>query len=140
MGLFTKSEYKELLLPFKYVESDEDFEAGIISLEAFGNVFGEEKYCFASYDLSKHIMYDNGDYEQMIQLLKNTEGKSVNVIFKFKNGKYKNFKFDLDSLAQVCNDERFKSMDMLGWGLNDKSFAELESEYSYRRGDKNADC
>ena len=41
MGLFTKPKYKELMLPFQYVENDEDFEAGIISLEAYGNVLGE---------------------------------------------------------------------------------------------------
>ena len=82
-------------------------------------------------------MYDNGDYEQMIQLLKNSEGKSVRVIFKFKKHKLKYLEIDLDSLAQACNDERFKSMELLSWGLFDKSFEELETDYNYRTGDKN---
>lgn len=135
MGLFAQPEYKELMLPFSYVESDEDFQAGIISVEAYGDVFGENKYCYSSYELKKGIMYDNGDYEQLIEMLRNPAEKSVRVIFKFKKGKLKSFRIDTDSLAEAYNDERFKLMELLGWGLNDKSSEEMEAEYKNRRGD-----
>lgn len=136
MGLFTKPEYRELMLPFEYVESDVDSEAGIISIEAYGNVFGENKYCYACYNFTKGIMYDNGDYEQIIEMLRNCAGKTVKVIFKFKKDKLKSFKIDLNSLCEAYNDERFMFMELNGWGLNDKSFEELEADYKKRRDDE----
>ena len=127
--LFSKTEYKELFLPFIYDYNPDDIENGIISIEAYGNVFGEEKYCYANYDLSKKEMYDNGEYEQIIRLLKNSPDKNIKITFKIKREKIKNFKIDLDSLAAVYNDERLKLLELLGWGLNDKSFKELENRY-----------
>ena len=122
---FGKSEYKEMRLPFIYVDDPADFEAGGISIEAYGNVFGEMKYCFASYELRKHQMYENGDYEQMIELLKDSVDKTVKVTIIMRKDIPKDFKIDVNSLAETYNDERFKSLDLLGWGFNNKSYREI---------------
>lgn len=47
------------------------------------------------------------------------------IIFKTKKGKIKAFKIDLDSLAQAYNDDRFKALKLLGWGVNDSSFRDM---------------
>ena len=81
--LFSKTEYKEIFLPFKY----EREEPKISELQG-------GKYSY----------------------------KTIKVILKIKKGKLKDFKIDLGSLAEVCNNEKFKSLELIGWGLNDKSF------------------
>lgn len=124
--LFSKAEYEEIMLPFRYVQDpDTPEEAGIIDIEAYGNIFGEEKYCFASYSLKDLKMYENGDYEKMVELLKNSSGRSVKVIIKLKNGIPKDFKIDIDSLADAYYDDRFKALELGGWGFNDKSAADI---------------
>lgn len=122
---FTRPEYEEIRLPFIFVDDPTDLEAGAISIEAYGTVFGEKKYCFATYELKNPKMYDSGDYEQMIDLLKNSVGKTVKVTIKIKKSIPKDFKIDVDSLAEAYNDERFKLLDLLGSGFNDKSFKTL---------------
>lgn len=121
---FTKPTYEEIKLPFRYIDVPSDLEAGLINIEAYGNVFGENKYCFASYDLKSSQMYKNGDYEQMIELLKTPTDKTVNVIIKLKKGVPKNFKIDVNSLAEVYCDERFKSLSLVCWDFDDKSYNE----------------
>ena len=125
---FEKTEYKEIMLPFIFANDPADLEAGGISIEAYGNVFGEMKYCLASYELKKPQMYDNGDYEQMIDLLKNSFGKTVKVIVKMRGETPKDFKIDVNNLAEAYNDERFRALSLLSWGFNDKSFRELSSK------------
>lgn len=129
MLFFTKAEYRELTLPFIFYDDPEDLEFGGISVEAYGNVFGEKKFCYATYMLKNKKMYDNGEYEELRNILTHAEGRNVRIVFKLKKGKLKDFKIDLDSLAKCCNDERIKSFELLGWGLNDKSIKELNAEY-----------
>ena len=126
--LFSKPEYKEIMLPFRYINDPEDLEAGIISIEAYGHVFREQKYCYASYNLDNPNMYENGDYEEMIKLLKVSDGKMVKVIIKVKKGMPKDFKIDVNSLVEEYNDERFKALELGGWGFFDKSFEEKRYE------------
>ena len=123
--LFSKPEYKEIELPFIFVDDPADSEAGGISIEAYGHIFGQKKYCLASYELKNSKMYENGDYEQMICLLKNSADKTVKITIKIQKGIPKDFKIDVNSLAQAYNDERFNSLSLLSWGFNDKSFNEL---------------
>lgn len=125
---FTKPTYEEINLPFRLIDVPDDLEAGLINIEAYGNVFGKNKYCYAFYELKSAKMYDNGDFEQMIELLKNSIGKTVKVIIKLKKGVPKDFKIDINSLAEVYCDERFKSLSLLGWGFNDQSYKELSSK------------
>jgi len=129
--LFSKTEYKEIFLPFKYereepkiselqggkysYEKDEIYR-GSIGIEAYGNIFGENKYCYSLYSADEKII------DEIVNSLKNNPDKTIKVILKIKKGKLKDFKIDLGSLAEVCNNEKFKSLELIGWGLNDKSF------------------
>ena len=123
--LFAKPDYEEINLPFIFVDDPTDSEAGGISIEAYGQIHREKKYCFASYELKNPKMYDNGDYAQLINLLKNSAGKTVKITLKIKKGIPKDFKIDVNSLAEAYGDERFNSLSLLTWGFNDKSFKEL---------------
>ena len=107
---FTKPTFEEIRLPFRFIEIPDDLECGIINIEAYGNIFGKKKYCYAYYELKYSKMYHNGEFEQMVKLLKNSANK-----------------LDINSLVEVYNDERFKSLSLLGWGFNDKSYEELSA-------------
>lgn len=129
--LFSKTEYKEIFLPFKYEREEpkiselqggkysyakDEIYRGSIGIEAYGNIFGENKYCYSLYSADEKII------DEMVNSLKNNPDKTIKVILKIKKGKLKDFKIDLGSLAEVCNNEKFKSLELIGWGLNDKSF------------------
>ena len=120
---FTKPTYEEIRLPFRFVDVPADLELGLINIEAYGNIFGKNKYCYAWYELKNKKMYGNGDFEQMIDLLKHSTDKIVKVTIKLKKGVPKDFNIDVNSLAEAYNDGRFKSLSLLGWGFNDKSHA-----------------
>lgn len=127
MKIIKIREDKELALPFIldiYTMSEEDREAGIISIEVYGNILGEMKYCYTGFVLTDQTLYDNGGYEEMIELLKDSEGKQIRVRFKYKNNKLKDFEILLDTLAEIYKDERFLKMERVGWGINEKSCRE----------------
>lgn len=129
--LFSKTEYKEIFLPFKYEREEpkiselqggkysyakNEIYRGSIGIETYGNIFGENKYCYSLYSADEKII------DEIVNSLKNNPDKTIKVILKIKKGKLKDFKIDLGSLAEVCNNEKFKSLELIGWGLNDKSF------------------
>lgn len=129
--LFSKTEYKEIFLPFKYEREEpkiselqggkysyakDEIYRGSIGIEAYGNIFGENKYCYSLYSADEKII------DEIVNSLKNNPDKTIKVILKIKKGKLKDFKINLGSLAEVCNNEKFKSLELIGWGLNDKSF------------------
>lgn len=129
--LFSKTEYKEIFLPFKYEREEpkiselqggkysyakDEIYRGSIGIEAYGNIFGENKYCYSLYSADEKII------DEIVNSLKNNPDKTIKVILKMKKGKLKDFKIDLGSLAEACNNEKFKSLELIGWGLNDKSF------------------
>lgn len=129
--LFSKTEYKEIFLPFKYEREEpkiselqggkysyakDEIYRGSIGIEAYGNIFGENKYCYSLYSADEKII------DEIVNSLQNNSNKNIKVILKIKKGKLKDFKIDLGSLAEVCNNEKFKSLELIGWGLNDKSF------------------
>ncbi len=123
--LFTKPTYEELMLPFRYIEISDDLKLRQINIEAYGNVFGKNKYCYAWYELKTR---NSNDFNDVIELLKNSAGKKVKVVIKLKKGIAKDFKLDIDSLSEAYNDERFKLLSLLGWGFNDKSYEELTAK------------
>ena len=125
---FTKPEYVEIRLPFRFIEVPADSECGIINIEAYGSVCGKNKYCYSFYELKDSKMYRNGDFEHMVEMLKNSADKTVKVIIKVKKGLPKDFKLDINSLAEVYNDDRFKSLSLLGWGFNDNSCKNLSTK------------
>ena len=119
---FSKAEYEERYLPFVYDDNPEDYngDVDIISIEAYGSVTGETKYCYASYVVKN-------DFNELRNLIKDTYLKTIKVTFKIKKNKVKNFKIDLQSLANAYSDQRFADMELLCWGLNDRSFKELNA-------------
>lgn len=117
---FTKSEYKEIELPFLFISDPEEIDAGIISIEAYGNILGENQYCYASYEVNMKF------FDELSALLSDTFDKTIKVVFKIKKGKAKKFKINLDSLAEAYNDERFKKLGLLSWCLSDVSFKYLK--------------
>ncbi len=121
---FTKPTYEEIRLPFRFDKNPEDKDVGLISIEAYGMIGGQTKYCYASYTLKDVRMYGNGDYEQMMDRLKEAGDKTVKVLLKLKNGMPKDFKIEAESLAEACGDERFRALELVGYGFNDKSFRE----------------
>ena len=125
---FTKPTNEEIFLPFTFIDVPEDSESGLINIEAYGNIYGRVKYCYACYELKDSKMYRNGDFESLVEKLKNSAEKTVKVILKVKKGVPKDFKIDIESLAEAYNDERFKMLSLLGWGLNDKSYKELSKK------------
>lgn len=121
MGLLNKHSYTaELMLPYRYIQPEEDIEAGAISIIAYGSVLGVPKTCYATYIMKKAVMYINGDYEELIDLLKDHEGREVKVLFKIKNEKAKDFKIDLSSFASLYHDDRFINLELVCWGLSDQ--------------------
>ncbi len=129
MSIFSKPTYKEVSLPFIHdcyaEEYAEYLEAGCIDIEAYGIIDGERKYLYASHFLKNPHMYDNGDYEQMIELLKDTGGKRITVRLKYKKDRLVGFKILPESLAEALGDERFLQLDEpAGWNISDTSCTE----------------
>ena len=125
MSIFSKPTYKEVSLPFIHdcyaEEYAEYLEAGLVDIEACGVIDGKQKYFYASFSLKKPNMYDNGDYEQMIELLKASEGKLATLRLKYKKDRLVSFMLLPESLAQAYEDDRFLQLELAGWGINDIS-------------------
>lgn len=118
MGLFSKPEYIEAVLPFTLDPNEEDVEACIISIEAFGRILDEPNYYYASFECR------SDDYDGLAAILDHTDNKLVKVIAKVKNGKIRSFDLDLKDLAVRLGDPRFTKLSMLGYGINGSSFKE----------------
>lgn len=124
MFLFKKPEYKYKEMSFildDFSTHEPDNERCLIDIEAYGEIDGEMKYCYSSFSLKNPEMYENGDYESMLNLLRTPDNKTLLIELKYKNGKLKSFKLKIESLAKAYNDDRFLQLELLGWGLNDKS-------------------
>lgn len=102
-----------------------DNERCLIDIEAYGEIDGKVKYCYSSFALKNPKMYENGDFESMLNLLRASNHKTVLVELKYRNGRLKDFQLKTDSLAKAYNDERFLQLELTGWGLNDKSCREM---------------
>ena len=124
MSIFSKPTYREVSLSFVHDRYDKNYaeylEAGCIDIEAYGIVDGKQKYLYASHFLKNPFMYDNGDYEQMIELLKDTKGKQVTVRLKYKKDRLVGFKLLPESLAEALGDDRFLQLDDAAcWDIRD---------------------
>ncbi len=124
MIFFKKPIYKYQNMPFildEFTDCTPDDEKCLIDIEAYGNIDGQMKYCYSSFSLKKPEMYENGDFESMLNLLRASENKTVLVKLKYKKGILKDFRLMSESLAKAYNDERFLQLELTGWGLNEKS-------------------
>jgi len=125
MCFFSKTEYAEVFLPLSLDDTTEDRAAGTISIEASGAFMGARRYCYATYSINTKYLDET---DEMYGLLMNSPEITVKVIFKIRKGKVKDFKIDLNSLAEACRDDRFRSLGLLCWGLNDKSYSEFDKK------------
>ena len=125
MSIFSKPTYKEMTLSFIYDCYSDGYEkcleGGIFDIEACGIVDGAKKYFYESFIFRKPLMYDNGDYEQMIKLLKNSQGMEVTVRLKYKKDRLKDFEILPESIAKEYDDSRFLELEPIGRGINDVS-------------------
>ena len=136
MFLFKKSEYKYTELGFildDFSIQESDSERITIDIEAYGEIDGKMRYCYSGFTLKDPKMYENGDFESMLDLLRNPDNKTVLIELKYKNGNLKDFRLKTESLAKAYNDERFLQLDLIGWGLNDISCKDMNNSKSSAR-------
>ena len=136
MFLFKKSEYKYTELGFildDFSIQESDSERITIDIEAYGEIDGKMRYCYSGFTLQDPKMYENGDFESMLDLLRNPDNKTVLIELKYKNGNLKDFRLKTESLAKAYNDERFLQLDLIGWGLNDISCKDMNNSKSAAR-------
>lgn len=136
MFLFKKSEYKYIELGFildDFSIQESDSERITIDIEAYGEIDGKMRYCYSGFTLQDPKMYENGDFESMLDLLRNPDNKTVLIELKYKNGNLKDFRLKTESLAKAYNDERFLQLDLIGWGLNDISCKDMNNSKSAAR-------
>lgn len=108
-------------MPFILDEYSSKGEKCLISLEAYGCIDGEMKYCYSSFSLKSAQMYENGDFEEMLNLLRAPGNRAVSVKLKYSKGVVKDFSLMLDSLAESYDDQRFLQLELVAWGLDSKS-------------------
>ena len=136
MFLFKKPEYKYIELGFildDFSIQESDSERITIDIEAYGEIDGKMRYCYSGFTLQDPKMYENGDFESMLDLLRNPDNKTVLIELKYKNGNLKDFRLKTESLAKAYNDERFLQLDLIGWGLNDISCKDMNNSKSAAR-------
>lgn len=136
MFLFKKPEYKYIELGFildDFSIKESDSERITIDIEAYGEIDGKMRYCYSGFTLQDPKMYENGDFESMLDILRNPDNKTVLIELKYKNGNLKDFRLKTESLAKAYNDERFLQLDLIGWGLNDISCKDMNNSKSAAR-------
>lgn len=125
MALFSKATYKEVPLPFLSDCYSEDYpqslEAGMIDIEACGIIDGVPRYFCVCYSLKDGTMYDNGDFEQLIGRLRDSQGRQVTVRLKYKKDRLVDFKILPESLAAAYHDDRFLQLECAAWGIKETS-------------------
>ena len=124
-GIFTNVSMQMPFILDTYSDPEQEELAGLISLEAQKCIEGKIVYFYASFELKEKIMYQNGDYEQMREILRKASGTSVTVILGYKKEKLKTFQRDLKSLADHFQDQRFLQLKCTVYGINHKSCKEL---------------
>ena len=73
---FKKSEYKYIELGFildDFSIQESDSERITIDIEAYGEIDGKMRYCYSGFTLKDPKMYENGDFESMLDLLRNPD-------------------------------------------------------------------
>lgn len=122
MGLFSKPEIREVTLPIKYISNMEEYESGVISFQAEGEVDDEYVYFCTMYNLKDHMLYNNGGYEEIIANLTTKGEQNITLKLKYKGSKYKDFTVDVEEFAKVFDDEKLLMLDHLGRAVGADSF------------------
>lgn len=113
----------QYVLPFLYDESIDDLISDIISLEFAVTISGQRKYCYATYSVDPLYM------EQLSLKLKNAPDKVGMIEIITEEGKESNFEISLESIAEFFCDERFRNFELLGYGINDRSYRDMNLKY-----------
>lgn len=124
MFLFKKPEYKYQEMSFlldDYTINESGSERCLLDIEAYGEIDGETTYLYSSFSLKKQEMYENGDFESMLNLLRDPYNKTVLIKLIYKKGILKDFRLEKESLAKAYNDERFLQLELACWGITKKS-------------------
>lgn len=122
-----KITYKKVKLPFHYIKEEVDYDAGAISIEAFGDIDGKKIFLYMTFGLTNSYMYDNGDYDEMIKKLENSQDKKVDLILKYKKNKLVGFELEQGTLANSMNDQRFDAIEFLYSSISNVSTKRQES-------------
>ncbi|MBR1797814.1 MAG: hypothetical protein IJ757_07375 [Clostridiales bacterium] len=113
MGLFTKAEYKTVLMDFKFLEDD-----GLPCIQAYDGTY----YCNAFYTIitREYSMWEDGRYKKLAEDLSNAQGNmKIAVELKYKKGKPVDFKIDLHKLASSLGNPDCENLELTGWGFYD---------------------
>lgn len=118
MGLFTKPEFRDYMMKFEVLQSDEvTIDGKGVDFVAYTNIDGENIFCYASFSIP-YLKYTDEEYTQLIKELLVYQDKEIKVKVKFKENKAKDFKIDISSIATAYNDDRLNDLELLGWGLH----------------------
>lgn len=117
MAGLKKKEQREEMLSFECNTNLLKDKRGGLTFDFIYNISAEKKFIKVTYVLKDKEMYKNGDYDQMLKLLSDSENKLVKVIFTYKGDKIEAFEIDLNSLSSVFKDDRFLKLELMGWGF-----------------------
>lgn len=116
------TEITQLVLPFTYDENIDDLISDVISLEFAVIISGQQKYCYASYFVNHLYM------EDLSLKLKGAPDKTAKIEIITQEGKEPKFKISLESIAEFFGDERFTKLELMGYGINDQSYREMDPD------------
>ena len=122
MGLFSKTEIIEAVLPFRLaMPIPMDEEECLIDIEAYGRI-GEYtiKYYYAA-------VFCNIPYDEFVEMLTNLSDKKIKIIAKVKNDTIKKFDIDFKDLSKKLQDERVKKAHISAYNITDKSVFENQN-------------
>ena len=117
MAGLKKKEQREEMLSFECNTNLLKDKRGGLTFDFIYNISAEKKFIKVTYVLKDKEMYKNGDYDQMLKLLSDSENKLVKVIFTYKGDKIEAFEIDLNSLSSVFKDDRFLKLELMGRGF-----------------------
>ena len=122
MGIFSKSEYQTIYLDYKFALLD-----NLPVIEAYGDVFGKMKYCHACYEITKRAMFQDDRNNILIQDLdRHQHTTKLAVTVKIKDNVPKDFKIDLNQLADSIGNPDAVYLELMAWGFNDAPDPEMD--------------
>lgn len=118
--LLVKVEYKDIYMPYLVDDTmlEKEREYGTVSVEAYGQIEGQMKYCNACFELT---LFDDSAFEEIVSTLHLAEGKKILVHLAYKKGRLKVFVIDVEYLAKITGNSKLLLLNPICWGINDKS-------------------
>ena len=113
MSIFSKAEYKTVLMDFAFKEFE-----GLPCIQATDGTY----YCNADYTIKTraYSMWEDGRYERLANDLRKAQGnKKISVEIKIKKDKPVDFKIDLVKLASTIGNRDIENLELCGWGFFD---------------------